>query len=200
MRQCCFSFAIAALAATSAAQFTPIEVNLNSNVDLRAGVWASRFVEGTGGVESGSQLIYGFPDYPTGPISFLVDLSVGQLADPYTFLAQYGEDGVAIALDPVVAEDAINNATSWDELFAGPEEDTIYDALSGLQAFDFSQLAVVFNFFNSNIELFPQFGVTATMVKFSDASFGGTIEAAPVPEPATALLALGLLGFLRRRR
>jgi|GEM_PF-6628974 len=197
------SISFLSLAASfSAAQTIPIGVELNSSVDVRNVLWASRYDNANNGTVNGSQIVWGIGNYAAGPVQFQVDISVGELAPPYSVMANWGTEGVAIALDSAFAETVTSQGLTWEQALAGPSQAEISQALTEITVGNFNNASKLFAIFNQNRTKLPRFDADAVFYSFGTANRLGTVRAAPVPEPAS-LAAFGLgaavLGWRRKR-
>ncbi len=122
---------------------------------------------------------YFVPLYPYGsPISL----------DQYTVMAIYddgqGHTGVTVALNPTIADQAINNAWTWDYTFPyslfGYDETTVAGYLTdGNEAglIDFFSKNISNSYF-AGLDLTSTTASPSTLVNFSQAKYGGTAQAA----------------------
>lgn len=118
----------------------------------------------------------------------------------YTFIGVNSKGGLTIALTTGVAEDAIRNKLDWSQVFNGvPGSMTEDEVKTNIQSGAYSPYGFT-SFMAANEALFPLWGDVALLVNFSEATFAGTIEATPVPEPGTLVAVGGGLALLGRRR
>lgn len=134
---------------------------------------------------------------------------------PYTFAGVYNvEDGlVAIALNEAAAMHALDpnndgftdDALDWDEVFQPSADGYLSesDFAKELERYhtEFVPYAPTARFLAAYSTLLPRWNEPSTLVNFSQATYGGSVTAQAVPEPASvAALGLGAVALLRRRR
>ena len=113
-----------------------------------------------------------------------------------------GHTGVVVGLNSASTPAATR--ASFESTF-GTSESSIVSALQGVYSGDYSTLLASINtlnsFANANLDKLPIGLAGGSLLAFSDGVPVGTVNAAPVPEPATlAALGLGAAALLRRRR
>ncbi|RYG25552.1 PEP-CTERM sorting domain-containing protein [bacterium] len=134
---------------------------------------------------------------------------------PYTFAGVYDVAGglVSIALNDAAAHHAFDpnndgftdDALDWDEVFSPSATGYLSEAdfAAELQRYhtEFVPYAPLANFMAGYADILPRWNESSTLVNFSAATYGGSVTAQAVPEPASmAALGFGALALLRRRR
>lgn len=197
MRKLVLAFAL--VPAVAAAQYpSSVGIDLTTAVDLH-----DAFILYTADAFSASYETYTrIGDLAAG--THTLDLSLTnpfgrpvRTTEPYAIVAASGASEVVVSLNVVAAAGAIGNP--WESVFPGVAEADVYQALT-LPEENFRLRA----FYGARRGLFPAYSDLAIpagqLVKFSDGASVGTVQANPVPEPASmVVLGLGALATLRRR-
>ncbi|MGD0140398.1 MAG: PEP-CTERM sorting domain-containing protein, partial [Tepidisphaeraceae bacterium] len=138
---------------------------------------------------STNSLLYGV-GYADGADGVVSNLTSGQIEVAYTLLGDANLDGLVNGSDfNILAANFNQSITGWDQ------GDFNYDGL--VNASDFNELAANFN---QGVSGAASAGDIAALDAFAAAN-GLSLPTSSVPEPASiALLALGAIGGLARRR
>lgn len=200
------AFLLGLVSIAAASQAVDVTLTLTSTVDLNNAVFAYKAT--APGLDDQNGALLG--DISAGTYSATATLA-GDLSQydsyRYTLLSTYTSPvdshvGVVIGLNPAATLDAVGN--SFESVFNVAEDDIVnaingvYDSNPFVQLLAFNTLTA---FANDNLSKLP-IGLTGgSLVAFSDGVAVGTVQAAPVPEPASMVaLGLGVAALARRRR
>ena len=197
------------LALCAAAQAdTTLVATLTSTVKIDNALFAYQSADGSDKGAAGLTTILPNTTY-TGTATVKGSLT-DYLGYRYTLVGTYGaaSDGIVIGLNPLDATAAIGKSFS-DVFGSGTSEASLvtyaksaYSVFYGSKDFgDLLNALSLQNFLTSHKSMLEQGLAGGTLVSFSNGVAVGTLLAQPVPEPASlAVLGLGALGLLRRRR
>lgn len=188
IRAACLAAAVVGTLGSARAGGVPIHGVVTPNVALDDCYY---FTLNFGG--SGEAFVSGAFDLGSFPGNEISDFNVdaGNSPDLDVFLGVYDE-GAWIAFDPGDIFDVLGK--EFDEVFVGRTEGDLVNALQG------DDLSYLDGFVRENASLWAPMGEHQG-VKFSAGALGGTVFTTVVPEPATmAVVALGMMGLVRRRR